>query len=142
MILGCFGYQFRFPGLISCPRLVPNRSGMEFQAYSDFITLKVDLVCQHVLELQESIWILIKIAFRLYYRDTAIFILSSGLDLYAIRKSGQSQNFYVIFHILEDKFISWPRGHRSNPDTRESMRTSFEYKDFLFWNKNLNIESY
>ena len=36
MILRCSGYEFRLPGLISCPGQVPNRPGMEFQANSDF----------------------------------------------------------------------------------------------------------
>ena len=67
-------------------------------------------------------------------------ILSLGFDLYGIRKSRWTQIFYVICHILEDKFISCSRGHRSNPDIRESIKISFEYEDFLFWNENLNIE--
>ena len=36
MILRCSGYEFRLPGLISCPEQVPNQPGMEFQANSDF----------------------------------------------------------------------------------------------------------
>ena len=36
MILRCSGYEFRLPGLISCPGQVPNHPGMEFQANSDF----------------------------------------------------------------------------------------------------------
>ena len=36
MILRCSGYEFRLPGVISCPGQVPNRPGMEFQANSDF----------------------------------------------------------------------------------------------------------
>ena len=36
MILRVSGYEFRLPGLISCPGQVPNRPGVEFQANSDF----------------------------------------------------------------------------------------------------------
>ena len=36
MIFSWSDYRFWFPGLISCPRLPPDRSGVEFQANSDF----------------------------------------------------------------------------------------------------------
>ena len=37
MILGWFHYENRLPGEISCPGLPPDRSGVEFHAYSDFL---------------------------------------------------------------------------------------------------------
>ena len=45
MILGWSDSQFRLPGLISCPGLVPNRSGLEFHAYSDFPLHIVFMCC-------------------------------------------------------------------------------------------------
>ena len=36
MVLGCSGYQSRLLGLISCPGLISNRSGLKFSSYSNF----------------------------------------------------------------------------------------------------------
>ena len=36
MVLGCSGYQLRLLGLISCPGLISNRSGLKFSSYSNF----------------------------------------------------------------------------------------------------------
>ena len=45
MILRCSGYQFRLPGLISCPGQLPNRPGIEFQANSDF-RVHIEFMCR------------------------------------------------------------------------------------------------
>ena len=37
MILRWSDSQFQIPGSISCPELPPDRSGVEFHAYSDFL---------------------------------------------------------------------------------------------------------
>ena len=47
MILGCFHYENRLPGEISCPGLPPDRSAVEFHAYSDF-PLHIVFMCLSV----------------------------------------------------------------------------------------------
>ena len=44
MVLGRSGYQFQLLGSISCPELPPDRSGLDFHAYSDFLLH----MCVHV----------------------------------------------------------------------------------------------
>ena len=137
MILKWFGYQFRFPGLISCPELVPNRPGMEFQAYSNFVFLKIRFgmpACARTAGIHLNFY---ENSFQIIISRYCHLILSLGFDLYGIRKSRQSQISGVIYHILGDKFISLRGGHRSNPDIREIIQISFEYEDFYFETKTL-----